>query len=326
MQLTTPVHINPFSFKLGYQNSTLIIGSCFATNIGERLNRLKLPVLVNPFGVVYNPVSIVNSIELLLGNQKFSYDDLFFSNGLWSSFYHHSSFSSSDKDEVFQNIQKELEKGKIFLKHTDRMIITLGTARVYEYKRTGQIVSNCHKVSASEFTHRLLSIDEVYAYLSKALLLLKELRPDLKIILTVSPIRHIKDGAHGNQLSKSTLLLAAERLCKDIESTAYFPAYEIMMDELRDYRYYADDMLHPSSLAVEYIWQKFSTSLFNDETQQLIGEMEKVVKAKDHRPFNIDGEEYKAFKKSFLSKVLTLKECYPFLNLEDDIRFFSNIN
>lgn len=326
MQLTTPVHISSLPFRLGYQHSTLVIGSCFAANIGERLSRLKFPVLVNPFGVVYNPVSVANSIELLLGIREFSEADLFHSNGLWSSFYHHSSFSSSDKDGVLQHIKSELENGRKFLQHVDRLFVTLGTARAYEYKKTGQIVSNCHKLPASEFTHRLLSVEEIYGYLSDVLLQLKSIRPGLKVVFTVSPIRHIKDGAHGNQLSKATLLLAVNALCKDCDDIAYFPAYEIMMDELRDYRYYADDMLHPSALAVDYIWDKFSLAMLDNEAQQVVPELEKLLAAKKHRPFNPDGEEYKAFKNSFLCRAKTLKKRYSFLNLEEEIRFFDNIN
>ena len=323
MQLTTPVHIDPLPFRLGYQHSTLIIGSCFATNIGERLCRLKFPVLVNPFGVVYNPVSVANSIELLLGTREFSEDDLFHNNGLWSSFYHHSCFSSLNKEEAFQHIKSKLEGGRNFLQKVDRVIVTLGTARVYEYKKTGKVVSNCHKLPASEFTHRLMDVSEVYAGLANTLSLLKEKLPQLKVVFTVSPIRHIKDGAHGNQLSKSILLLAVDRLCRDFEDVAYFPAYEIMMDELRDYRYYANDMLHPSDLAVEYIWQKFSSIALDDEAQELVLELEKILTAKSHRPFNPNSEEYKIFKASFLNKVKTLKKRYPFLNIDEEIRFFS---
>lgn len=322
MQLTTPVHINPLSFKLGYQHPALIIGSCFATNIGERMKGLKFPVLVNPFGVVYNPVSVANSLELLVGTREFNEADLFYDNGLWSSFYHHSSFSSLSKEEALQHITQELEKGRDFLQKADRLIITLGTARVYEYKKTAQIVSNCHKLPASEFTHRLLEVDEVYDALFNTLLLLRNANPELKVVFTVSPIRHIKDGAHGNQLSKSTLLLAVDKLCNSISDVAYFPAYEIMMDELRDYRYYANDMLHPSDLAVEYIWQKFSSAALDSEAQELMPDLEKILAAKNHRPFNPEGQEYKTFKASLLNKVKTLKKRYSFLNVDEEMRFF----
>lgn len=322
MQLSTPVHANSLSFKLGYQHSAIVIGSCFATNIGERLSRLKLPVLVNPFGVVYNPVSIANSIELLLGARVLSESDLFYSNGLWHSFYHHSTFSLPGKDDTFQRIKTELECGKCFLQKADSLAITLGTARVYEYSKTAQAVSNCHKLPASEFTHRLMDVDEVYRVLLDALLLLRKARPQLKVLFTVSPIRHIKDGAHGNQLSKAVLLLAVDKLCQNVEDVAYFPAYEIMMDELRDYRFYAEDMLHPSAVAVEYIWQKFSAAALDNEAQELIPELEKVLQARSHRPFNPNGEEHKTFKASFLSKVKNLKKRYPFLNLDEEMRFF----
>jgi hypothetical protein len=284
---------------------------------------LKFPVLVNPFGVVYNPMSIASSVELLLGIREFSESDLFYSNGLWSSFYHHSSFSLPNKEDAFRCMKAELEHGKRFLQKANRLVITLGTARVYEYSRTAQAVSNCHKLPASEFTHRLMDVDGVYRVLLNVLLLLRKARPELKVLFTVSPIRHIKDGAHGNQLSKSVLLLAVAKLCRNVEATAYFPAYEIMMDELRDYRFYADDMLHPSGVAIEYIWQKFSSVALDNEAQELILELEKILQAKNHRPFNPNGEEYKAFKASFLNKVKSLKKRYPFLNIDEEARFFN---
>ncbi|MDR0660099.1 MAG: GSCFA domain-containing protein [Prevotellaceae bacterium] len=322
MRLTTPVDIVPFLFRLGYQHPTLVIGSCFAANMGERLSRLRFPVLVNPFGVVYNPISIVNCIELLLGVKTFDETDLFYNNGLWSSFYHHSCFSSSTKKDATERIKLGLENSRVFLQKADRVIITLGTARVYEYNKTGLVVSNCHKLSAAEFTHRLLNVDECYSSLSNTIGLLRRLNPELKVVLTVSPIRHIKDGAYGNQLSKSTLLLATDALCKDDNSIAYFPSYEIMMDELRDYRYYANDMLHPSALAIEYIWERFCSVAFDDEAKRLMPELEKILAAKGHRPFNPNGEEYRSFKAAFLKRTKTLKKRYPFLNLAEEICIF----
>lgn len=325
MQLTTPVHIEPLPFKIGYQQPTLVIGSCFAANIGERLERFKFPVLVNPFGVVYNPVSVANSVEFLLGTKGLNESDVFYNNDLWSSFYHHSSFSSSSKEELLRRIKQELKNGSTFLQNATRVIITLGTARVYEYKQTKQVVSSCHKLPSAEFTHRLLSVDEVYHSLASMLDSLRALNPQLKALFTVSPIRHVKDGVHGNQLSKATLLLAVDRLCSESDNAAYFPAYELMMDELRDYRYYAEDMLHPSVVAVSYIWDKFCATAFDGEALELMPELKKILDAKAHRPFNPDGDKYKVFKATFLNKTKSLKKRYPFLNLAEEICFFDEI-
>ncbi len=323
MQFRTEVNIPPFPFSIGYKDQMLMLGSCFATNIGSKLLRSKFPVQVNPFGTIYNPSSIANSLNLLLDNHLFTEEALCFENGCWFSFYHHSQFSSPNKKETLERINTEISKGFRMLKQLDVLILTLGTATVYEHKQKGITVSNCHKLPESQFNRYMLSVSETVELLSAALYRLKILRPELKTILTVSPIRHAKDGAQQNQLSKSTLLLACNELCKQHDNTAYFPAYELMMDELRDYRFYADDMLHPSSLAAEYIWQKFINAITDKETQSVIKEVDKLVIAKEHRPFNPDAAEHKFFLSIMLDKTRKLKERHPYLNLDDELNYFN---
>lgn len=323
MKLTTDVHIAPPPFSIGYRQPQMMLGSCFALNIGERLQKLKFPLLLNPFGVLYNPASVALSLDSLVEKKQLTESDLHLGKGLWFSYSHHSSFSSPSKDEALQNINASLRQASEYIHRLDTLIITLGTARVYTRKEDGQVVANCHKTPASEFTHSLLSVDDTVDYLYKSIARLQALRPSLKVVLTVSPIRHTKDGAHANQLSKATLLLAVEQLCGMLPHTYYFPSYELMMDELRDYRFYADDMLHPSPLAIEYIWQKFSHALLDDEAKAIVPEVEKVVKAREHKVFNLDTEEHRNFLHSFRQKVESLTARYPFLNLADELAYFS---
>lgn len=323
MQFRTEVTIAPLPFSIGYRDKMLTIGSCFATHMGERLAQLKFSATHNPFGIVYNPISVCRALELMLGKREFTAHDLGFANGLWYSFYHHSSFSLSDKEQMLQQLNKEVERSAMLLESLDVLIITLGTAMVYEHKQTGQVVSNCHKLPSSQFNHRMLSVDEIYKQLATTIAMLKQLRPSLRFILSVSPIRHVKDDFTTNQLSKSSLLLAVDSVCKTHADVAYFPAYEIMMDELRDYRFYADDMLHPSPLAIEYIWQKFISAAADDEALAIIPEVERLVAAKRHRPFDPQTSEHKTFLSAFLQKTESLKERYPFLNLDKELDYFA---
>lgn len=326
MQLTTPVHINPLPVQLGYRQHVLLMGSCFATGMGERMRQLKLTVNVNPFGVLYNPLSLAAGLRMLMEEKPLTVDDLQYANGLWFSFYHHGSFSHPDRDEALARINAELARSAGFLKKTDTLILTLGTAYVYEHKRSGMVVSNCHKLPAGDFERRMMSVDEVYGCLSQLLSGLTAYRKGLKATITVSPIRHLKDGAHANQLSKATLLLAVDRLCRQFDSVAYFPAYEILLDELRDYRFYADDMLHPSEKAADYIWQRFEEAAFAETDRKVMSEIDKVIAAYHHRPFNPDTEQHRTFLASFYQKVLDLQKRFPDMDLESELRYFSNSN
>ena len=219
---------------------------------------------MNPFGTLYNPSSIAEAIRMLLQPEQFTGDDLFQHEGIYHSFSHHSRFSSPSETECLANINRRLFSSADTILKAQRMILTFGTAWVYKLKSSGKVVSNCHRLPEKMFDRQLLTVGEIVAEWKSLLLSLWKQNPELKILFTVSPIRHWKDGAHGNQLSKATLLLAIDALQKEFpEHTAYFPAYEIMMDELREYRFYADDMLHPSTTAIEYIWERFTGSMLH---------------------------------------------------------------
>ncbi len=294
MKLVTQVSPIRVEQKMSYNDNILLIGSCFADNIGKMLKDYRFNVMLNPFGTLYNPASIANSIELLKEGKDFTDEQVIEHNGLYCSFSHHGSFSKSNKEDFLSNANTQLAKSKDFFKSSTTIIITLGTAWIYKHIGKDIIVSNCHKISAKEFSRQLLSLKQTLEQLNKIIALLSNSsKPSKlnKIIFTVSPIRHMADGAHGNQISKSILLLALDELINnnplpDKIELSYFPAYEIMMDELRDYRFYADDMTHPSELAIKYIFEIFSNSYLDSATQIKMIEEYKKTKREMHIPFH----------------------------------------
>lgn len=305
---------------MDYSKSMMLFGSCFSENIGQKLIDLKFKVDMNPFGILYNPESIANSLKLLLKNQTFTESDLFFDQGLWNSFYHHSRFSDVNREMALEKINSRIKLSAEFLKTADFLMITFGTAWVYELISTGQIVSNCHKIPAKQFNRFRLGVNEISEAYHHLLDELWKFNPNLKIIFTVSPIRHWKDGAVENQVSKSTLILSIERLITGIENRncSYFPSYEIMMDELRDYRFYAEDMIHLSPVATDYIFDRFSKFLISKESMNLVDNVMKIRKAVMHRPVNSSSVEYKKNLLLNMDKINKLTLCFPYLNFEQE--------
>ena len=257
MDLRTTFNIDPSPIKINYETPSLFIGSCFAMEIGSQLAKGKLPVLINPSGSVYNPVSVANTLEHIIRNKKFTAKDLFYNNGQFISFYHYTDFTSEDREKCLFKINEMTEKAHQFLSDAKFLFITFGTSRVYKFKETGEIVSNCHKLPPDNFSRKLLTTGDIVTRWENTLNELKKFNKHINVIFTISPVRHWKDGAHGNQISKSILLLAVEELLSHSASLNYFPSYELVMDDLRDYRFYAEDMLHPSITAVNYIWEAF---------------------------------------------------------------------
>ena len=312
MELYTTVRIPEPPFRLGLGERILLLGSCFAENIGAKLEEGKMNVDVNPFGTLYNPSSIATALRILLHPERFTENNLFHHEGIYHSFAHHSRFSSISKEECLDNINDRLFASAEKIRETKCLMITLGTAYVYRLKSTGEVVANCHKLPEDMFTREMLGVDEVVKEWKELLLSIWEQCPELKVLFTVSPIRHLRDGAHANQLSKATLLLFAEALRRSFpERVTYFPAYEIIMDELRDYRFYADDMLHPSPLAVDYLWQRFTEVFLSAEAGEALKEWTGVRRALEHRPFNPEGEEYKRFLSQTLLKMKRFSEKFP---------------
>lgn len=310
----TTIQPEPSSNKISYHTPILFLGSCFTENIGSLMLNYKFPAIVNPFGVLYNPSSVRQSLEILLDQRDFNENDLYFYNDQWLSFYHDTEFSNSEKSLCLDKINFSLNNARHLLKNAKYLLITFGTAWVYQFKETENVVSNCHKIPANQFERYKLTVEDIFVQWAKLLNRLEDYNPDLKIIFTVSPVRHWKDGAVQNQLSKSTLILAINHIMKLFENVEYFPSYEIMMDDLRDYRFYADDMLHPSKVAIDYIWNKFKNTYFEEETEKIIEQVKKLVQAYNHRPFNENSDAHKKFLKSLHGKEKQFEAKYPYIN------------
>ena len=283
MDFRTIIDINK-SFPISHSDKIMLLGSCFSDNIGQCLACRGFDVCINPFGTLYNPASILQALSDLIDKEKFDEGEVFEYNGLWHSFRHHSKFSKQTKEEALNIINHKFAKAKEFLEETKVLIITFGTAFVYSNIETSEIVANCHKLPAKNFERYRLDVDQIVKEWGVFLSGFEEKFPGLKIIFTVSPIRHLADGAHGNQISKSTLLVAVDKLLECLSFTSYFPSYEIMMDELRDYRFYAADMKHPSDVAVQYIFERFSDTYFSKKTVEQARLAEKEWKRRQHIP------------------------------------------
>lgn len=304
------------AWEITHSGALMMMGSCFAEHIGNKMIERLFKVDLNPFGVLFNPVSIAGGIQRMITAQEYTVEDLFFYQGLWHSFDHHSRFSGTDPLEVLDGINKRLRNSSANLRQIKSIFITFGSARVYHYSKTGRVVSNCHKVPAGEFQNQLLRVGDIVRLYTRIFQELWHFNPDLNIVLTVSPVRYWKDGPNGNQVSKATLLLAVSEMVKDFDSISYFPAYEIFMDDLRDYRFYGQDMLHPGQSGIDYTWDKFSGCYYSDETRNIIARIEKIIKAKSHIPRNPETEAYRKFQKQLEEKIQSLKSDYPNLTLD----------
>ena len=296
MNFITPIQIPPSTIRIGYEHRTMILGSCFAEAIGQRLSDLLFPVDLNPFGILYNPDSIAAAIRRLMDGNLFTADELTRYDDLYHSLLHHGSFSAPTADECLERINARLSAGAEFLAAADRIIVTFGTSYVYRWKGTGAVVGNCHKMPDSYFRRERLSVDKVVHRWNLLLDSMVRRRPEVKWIFTVSPVRHLRDGAHENNLSKSVLHLIIEKLISLYPTIAnYFPAYELMMDELRDYRFYAEDMCHPSPVAIHYISDRFESTYMDAKTRAWLRRAEALHRDLQHRPIHPDSEAYRRF-------------------------------
>lgn len=308
----TPIHIDTAPFSIQHKMEGLAIGSCFVYNIGGWLQKVKFNLLLNPFGITYNPISIGHQLSLLTKNSSYHSDQLFQHQEHWHSFDHHSSFSDIDKDLVVEKINNAFSKAVIQLKQADYLLLTFGTAHIYTHRKTQQVVSNCHKIPNSEFEKKRISVKEIMHCWEPIIQNLKNTSPQLKIIFTVSPIRHLKDGIVENQKSKATLLLAIDNMVRQFDTCFYFPAYEIMIDDLRDYRFYGKDMIHPSDIAIDYIKDKFADCYLDKKSRQLVDEIVKIQKAVEHKSFQPTSVAHQHFVKKTVEKMEILEKEYGF--------------
>ena len=325
MNLQTKITVAAPDFLIDYNSRLMMLGSCFAENMGSKFSYYKFDVDVNPCGIIYNPLSVANVLWLIVEGKQFEKSDLRQVGGKWVSLYHHGAFSSTDPDECLRRINDRLTKATGELRTLDLLVITWGTAWVYRYTRENIVVSNCHKIPSQEFERSRLSVEDIVKEYLVLIGRLREINPGLRILFTVSPIRHWKDGAHGNQLSKATLLLAIDRLREELQHVYYFPAYEIVLDELRDYRFYADDMLHMSGFTVDYIWERFLYSFISPEVLGLMNQIGRVNKGVAHRPFDPQSEEYHRLVKKMLAEIAMISRSYPMIDFSEEKRKLNEV-
>lgn len=317
MKFSISVVIPSVKKLIDYKDSLMILGSCFAQNIGEKLTSNKFNTAVNPFGIIYNPISIANNLTHILNKSNFKDEDLLFFNDKWLSLQHHGSYSNSNQTECLQTINQSISSSNKQLKKASYLFVTFGSAWVYEHEKYG-LVANCHKIPAKHFIKRLLKVEEIVAAYTSLIKSIKDSNADINIVFTVSPVRHVKDGLWENNLSKSVLHLSIKELTEKFDNCSYFPAYEIVMDELRDYRFFKDDLVHPTDLAVNYVWEKFSMSYFSKETIALIGNIQKIKQAATHKPFDFDSENHQQFIKNQLAIIQELTTEFPHFNFEEE--------
>lgn len=317
-----------FPVKISHNNRLLLVGSCFTEQIGHKLSHHKFSVLENPNGILFNPVSISNAVISYANGKMYSEDELFYYNELWGSWQHHTKFSNINKIKALQAINRSQEKANVFIREANWILLTLGSAFVYEqsgYEKDDayqNVVANCHKVPADKFNRRLLDTGEIKQVLKAMMKEVKHINPTVNFIFTISPVRHLREGFIENNRSKAALIEAVHSLTNDVD-IFYFPAYELVIDDLRDYRFYAEDMVHPNYAATNYVWEKFISTCIDEPSQQLMKELAVIVAAKNHRAFNPTSEQHQKFLLTNLEHLKRIKERYPYIDLSEEATFFS---
>ncbi len=314
MEFRTTVKTGENRAWLHHSDSVMLLGSCFSDNIGGKLNGALINASVNPMGTLYNPMSIDRAVQRLIECRPVAGQDLFMQGGVWNSFDFHSRHSMPDKQATIDRMNQRIVAGHDCLRHAQLLTITMGTAIVYRLKSTGEVVANCHKVPQHEFERKMATVGEMAEVIAGMLAALHTFNPDLHVILTVSPIRHVADGLDVNSLSKASLRVAIHQvMARHSDYCDYFPAYEIMVDDLRDYRFYASDMVHPSDVAVEYIWQAFQATYLDDRSALAVSRCERIHKRLQHRPMSANRETVERFNNDTASVVRNLIKEYPYL-------------
>ena len=328
------LNIPPFSQKINHRHKLFLSGSCFTEHITKQLSNNKFITIENPNGILFNPASIAASVVSYIEQKLYSEDELFYYNELWHSWDHHSRFSHPDKQTALHQINHSQQTAHAFLKEADWLVLTLGSAFAYEWiekpsplypvkNRGSDIVANCHKVPTDRFRKRLLTTEEVFTVLDNLRYRLLLFNPGIKVIYTISPVRHARDGLVENNKSKAVLIQAVHHMVEKFENHFYFPAYELVIDDLRDYRFYAEDMVHPNYLATAYVWEKFTAACIDPHCYALMKEMEKINIAVKHRPFNPASAAHRQFLNSYFTKVQALQDQYPHINFTEELNHFS---
>src|SRR5688572_9584481 len=332
MQFQLPIQIKLPEARITYRDKIMLIGSCFTEHIGNSLNELKFSTLQNPNGILFDPRSVCNSLISYIENKQYKKEDLFYLNEIWNSWEHHSRFSNINDNDALKIINESEQQAYIFLKDADWLIITLGSS--FSYRLTDEAtlgglqnnngVANCHRAPSQWFTKHLLTIDETISLLDSAYHRLKQFNPKLKIIFTISPVRHIRDGVIENNRSKARLIEAVHHMINKFPGLYYFPAYELVIDVLRDYRFYDIDLVHPNYPATEFVMGKFKEGFIDEQSQQLMDELKKIVIARKHKAFQPETNAHKTFLKTHLEKTKELQSKFSFLDLSDEINYFKS--
>jgi hypothetical protein len=311
MQFRTKIPIHQTDFKIDYNSKIVSLGSCFAVNMAEKFDYFKFENTCNPFGILFHPFAIEKLIDFAVSGKSFTEEDVFFHNERWHCFDAHSDLSNSSQSALIANLNAIVKATKVQLQAASHIIITYGTSWVYRNIASDLIVANCHKVPQAAFSKEILSVETIEKSMQNTLDLIQKINPSVNFIFTVSPVRHLKDGFVENQLSKAHLISALHSSNFQLPTFTYFPSYEIMMDELRDYRFYAEDMIHPNQIAIDYIWQRFSETSISEESQMIMKEVETIQKGLAHRPFNSNSESHQQFLSKLKDKMVKLQKQFP---------------
>lgn len=324
MDLTTEVPLPSSSAKITFATPVMFLGSCFANEIGYRMASGKLKVMTNPHGTLFNPFSVAHAVDRFISSHVYTGEDIYLHQNRYMSLDHHTAFSSYERDVLIERLNDVSRSATAFIREASFLFVTFGTSYIYTLRESGAIVANCHKLPSSLFTRRQASWSEIAARWMETLDRLAELNPGLKVWFTVSPVRHLADGAHANQISKAHLLLAVEELLSHPAVGGYFPAYEIFMDELRDYRFYATDMVHPSETAIDFIWEKFVAHFIESPVLRLWSEAARITRAMAHR---ISGgkRETAPFAEAMLQRISDLKEKAPYIDMAPEESYFRGL-
>lgn len=314
MQLQTQIEIHPIEQTIHYSDGLLFLGSCFADEVGSICKGLGFSAMVNPFGVLYNPYSIANAIHRMHSGKPFTHEDVIrVGEAFYCTFSHNTKFWRPTENELLDEVNNDLEQASRHFAQTKWVILSLGTAWVYRYRKTLEVVANCHKKPSQLFDRFCLSLPQTVTVLSDVV----KQHPDKQFIFTVSPLRHLKDGLHENQLSKSTLLLAVDQVCKAHSNTHYFPAYEILLDELRDYRFYKEDMVHPTEQTVRYIWERFTDFAVSPSEKPAMQAAAQLMQMLHHKPLFPESEAYRKFELQKNQRISEMQRDYPHIRLEN---------
>ncbi|MBS1781585.1 MAG: GSCFA domain-containing protein [Bacteroidetes bacterium] len=324
MQLTLPIQIKPLESPICHEQKILLIGSCFTEHISERLRQQKFKILSNPNGILFNPFSVANALKSYATNHTYEEKDLFYLNELWNSWDHHTRFSHTDRQEALAQINHSQNIASSFIETADWIIITLGSAFQYYLREGKRPVANNHRAPGQGFEKKLLAIQSISEQLSVSISTIRNLNPNVKFLFTISPVRHIRDGVVENNRSKARLLEVVHQLCETISDVYYFPAYELVIDVLRDYRFYDVDLVHPNYLATQMVWDYFCANCINPASRKLMNEIQEIATARSHKPRFPNTQAHLAFKQKYAAKTEALIKENPWINLDEELHFFKS--